>query len=56
MTYNTDREPYVRLLPPGDEASQLEYINEELRKLEITLERVNSILIEIDTRLTAGGL
>lgn len=56
MAYNTIREPYIRTLPPQDEESRLEYINEELRKLETTLDRINSLLTEIDNRLVGGGL
>ena len=56
MTFTTDKEPYVRLRPPAQPESTVSYIDEELRKIEVALDRILSILDEIDTRLTAGGL
>jgi hypothetical protein len=56
MAYNTEKEPYTRLKPPANPESTIPYIDEELRKIEISVDRILTLLDEIDTRLTAGGL
>lgn len=56
MAYNTAKEPYVRDVPRAEPEALVGFIDEELRKLEVTLARINDILEEIDSRLTAGGL
>jgi hypothetical protein len=56
MTYTTKKEPYSRQVPPGDTQTLVFYVDEELKKIELSLSRINDILTEIDTRLTAGGL
>ncbi len=56
MSYGTEQEPYTRQPQPVDEESAKYYIDDELRKIETSLDRIASILAEIDTRLTTGGL
>jgi hypothetical protein len=56
MAYTTDKEPYTRLRPPAQPESTVPYIDEELRKIEVSLDRILTILDEIDARLNAGGL
>jgi hypothetical protein len=56
MSYTTNKEPYVRQVPPGDPDALVFYIDEELKKIELSLSRINEIVDEIDARLTAGGL
>lgn len=56
MAYDTEQEPFIRNFPPSEPEALIPFIDEELRKLEITLERVKQVLEEIDARLTNGGL
>ena len=56
MTYKVPVENYVRSPVPALPASQLKYLQEELKKLEKVLLTVTEALKEIDTRLNAGGL
>ena len=56
MAYDTEKEPYVRDVPRAEPEALVSFIDEELRKIDTTLARINDILDEIDTRLTAGGL
>lgn len=56
MAYDTEKQPYVRDVPRSEPEALIGFIDEELRKLDVTLARINDILDEIDTRLTAGGL
>lgn len=56
MAYNVTQEPYARQPQPENEESAKFYLDDELRKIELTLDRIAQILEEIETRLTAGGL
>lgn len=56
MAYTVDKEPYIRLRPPANPESTLPYIDEELRKIEVSLTKLLELIDEIDTRLNSGGL
>lgn len=56
MAYNVTQEPYSRQPQPANEESSKFYLDDELRKIELTLDRLAQILEEIDARLSAGGL
>lgn len=56
MTYNVTQEPYTRQPQPENDESAKFYLDDELRKIELTLDRIAQVLEEIDSRLTAGGL
>jgi hypothetical protein len=56
MAYTTEQEPYSRQPQPENDESAKFYLDDELRKIEVTLDRIAQILEEIDTRLTAGSL
>lgn len=44
MTRNISKEPYIRSLPPEDDKSLRPYINEEFRKIEASIDRLNGNL------------
>lgn len=44
MTRNIQKEPYIRSLPPEDDESLRPYINEEFRKIEASIDRLNGNL------------
>jgi len=57
MSYSILNEQYKLQNPPPNDPEQLvSYLYEELKKLSAAQERLQQIITEIDTRLTAGSL
>jgi hypothetical protein len=56
MAFTRPVEQYVRSPQPSLPESQLKYLQDELRKLEIVLQSVREALIELEDRVTTGGL
>jgi hypothetical protein len=56
MSFTTPLEPYKRSNPPQSPEGQLKSLQEEMRKLERTLEILIQAATELEARLTAGGL
>ena len=57
MSYSILNEQYQLQNPPPNDPEQLvSYLYEELKKLSAAQERLQQIITEIDTRLTAGSL
>lgn len=56
MAFTRPVEQYVRSPQPSLPESQIKYLQDELRKLEIALQSVREALIELEARVTTGGL
>jgi hypothetical protein len=57
MAYSILNEQYKLQNPPPTDPDQLvSYLYEELKKLSAAQERLQQIITEIDTRLSAGSL
>lgn len=52
MPFTRNLEQYVRSPQPSLPESQLKYLQEELRKLEIAVASIRDALIELEARVT----
>lgn len=55
MAFDRPLQDYVRAPQPPLPESQLKYLQEELRKLELTLKTVMEALRELDARVSGLG-
>jgi prefoldin subunit 5 len=52
MSLDTKLQPYIRSPQPALDESQMQYLQQELRKLERTLQSILQALKELDQRTT----